>query len=54
VTGELLEAIGKLKREFDAIKRPNLTIEKLTGGDNTPSKGSPQDLSSSMFFLRLF
>ncbi|KAL4555794.1 hypothetical protein LXL04_038426 [Taraxacum kok-saghyz] len=42
VIAELLEAIGKLKREFDAIKRPNLTIEMLTGGDNTPSKGSPQ------------
>ncbi|KAL4557827.1 hypothetical protein LXL04_036021 [Taraxacum kok-saghyz] len=49
VIAELLEAIGKLKREFDAIKRPNLTIEKLTGGDNTPSKGSPQSSRSTKF-----
>ncbi|KAL4563250.1 hypothetical protein LXL04_027290 [Taraxacum kok-saghyz] len=42
VIAELLEAIGKLKR-------PNLTIEKLTGGDNTPSKGSLQSSRSIKF-----
>ncbi|CAH1441919.1 unnamed protein product [Lactuca virosa] len=42
VITELLEAIEKLKTDFKTIKRPNLSIEKVTEGEHTPSTGGPE------------
>ncbi|XP_042752644.1 uncharacterized protein LOC111887542 [Lactuca sativa] len=42
VITELLEAIEKLKIDFKIIKRPNLSIEKVTEGEHTPSTGGPE------------
>ncbi|CAI9268121.1 unnamed protein product [Lactuca saligna] len=42
VITELLEAIEKLKIDFKIIKRPNLSIEKVTEGEHTPTTGGPE------------